>query len=67
VRVCVVVWPATQNFPAGLAKSDVCPISQTKELGVSFTKPQPSAFPTCWLWNSGSSGPYLLFSTMLPE
>ena len=34
---------------------------------MSFTRPQPSALPIfCWL-NAGSSGPYLLFSTTVPE
>jgi hypothetical protein len=51
----------------GVVKSEVWPISQTNELGVSLTRPQPSASPICWALKSGSSAPYLLFSTIVPE
>ena len=39
----------TQNWLAGLVNGDVWPISQTNEFGASFTRPQPSAFPSCCL------------------
>lgn len=59
--------PGTQYWDAGVLNGEVWPISQTNELGVSLTRPQPSALPIfCWL-NAGSIGPYLLFSTMVPE
>src|SRR5215470_11789394 len=62
-----VVSPGRQKLAGGLAKLDVCPISHTKEFGVSKTAPQPRALPICWVPNAGSSGPYWLFSTIVPE
>src|SRR5216683_8232355 len=41
--------PATQNSAGGEVKAEVCPISHTKELGVSNTSPQPSALPSSWV------------------
>src|SRR5215468_155573 len=61
------LWPGRQNWAAGVVKSPVCPISQTNEFGVSLTMPQPSALPICWALNAGSSGPYLLFRTIVPD
>src|SRR5215469_1206790 len=61
------VCPGRQNWPAGLVLTPVCPISQTKEFGVSSTMPQPSALPICWVLNAGSIGPYLLFRTIVPD
>src|SRR6266480_1997860 len=52
---------------ARLAKLDVCPISHTNAFGVSKTAPQPRALPIAWVSNAGSSGPYWLFSTIVPE
>ncbi len=49
--------PATQNAAGGEVKAEVCPISHTKELGVSNTSPQPSALPSSWVSNAGMSGP----------
>ena len=59
--------PATQTCPAGVVNCEVCPISQTNELGVSSTSPHPSALPIFWLLNRGSRGQYLLFRTIVPE
>src|SRR5436309_1802265 len=61
-----IVWPGTQNWLLGLVNGEVWPISQTNELGVSFTSPQPSAFPISCRSNVGSSGPSALLRTIVP-
>src|SRR5205809_7548734 len=63
-----IVSPGMQNCDAGLVNGDVCPISQTNELGASSTRPQPSALPSCCLSYEGISGPsFFGFRTIVPE
>src|SRR5215469_9977589 len=62
------VWPAMQNWLAGLVKGEVWPISQTKALGVSKTLPPPRALPISWVSKAGISSPASLeLSTIVPD
>ena len=57
-----------QNWPAGVVKSPVWPISHTNEFGASLTRPQLRALPIVWVSNAGIKGPStLLSSTIVPE
>src|SRR5262245_46259645 len=45
------VWPGTQNAPGWSPYRSEWPISQTKDIGVSQTPPQSSAFPISCVLN----------------
>src|SRR5438105_13435954 len=62
------VCPGTQNCAGGLVNGEVWPISQTKEFGVSNTRPQPSALPMLCVSQAGINGPSCFeFITMVPS